>query len=415
VATTWYLDQAFHLDQEDSLHISGEGEILGDVIYTHAPLTNYEIEMKLEIEGDVQHAVLLDLLPLVPEKFRSSSILQAYLRTAGIHFGSFLTSVRDIVLLLGPNTVASNVYLRHLGALIGVEFPPEDESTPAEIRKTLADAVEWYKLKGTYRSIDIIALIQSFTVNIFDMYTNDYSTFVLTDWFVGDEDENPPGLDSSYYKSPHFGAEIVLNQTYTLSGTSLQYLWRSNFLDNFAAKVEKTRPVHTVPHYLLLLNPKTDEFGHLITTVGGQIKTKVTPNWQYSTKYFDLVGSGNFWSFDTGDLTFDTSAEGFLNSITKWVLGTGNYPSNLGDTSFTIENPVLEGVIAAEDITDEGPYFQFEFIVPKGAVQAGLSELGLYIPGTPDMLVVASTFPKLDKTALVELRAVVQIYKSDLS
>jgi hypothetical protein len=129
-----------------------------------------------------------------------------------------------------------------LGALIGVAFPPEDESTTAELRKTLADAVDWYKLKGTYQSIDIIALIQSFTVNVFDMYTNDYSSFVLTDWFVGDENENPPGLDGTYYKSPHFGAEVVLNQVYEPSGTSLRYLWQAGGLANFAAKVEETRP-----------------------------------------------------------------------------------------------------------------------------------------------------------------------------
>jgi len=384
---TWYLDQGFHLDDSYRQEISGELSFDGDVVYRHSPFAPHHLEMRMELEADVVHAVPLDLLPLVPEKFRKSSILQAYLRTAGIEFGQFLSSVRDIVLLLGPNTVASATYLRHLGALIGVEFPPEDESTIAEIRKVLADAVEWYKLKGTYQSVDIIALIQSFTVNLYDMYTNDYSTFILTDWFVGDEDENPPGLDSSYYKSPHFGAEIVLNQIYEPSGTSLRYLWKSGMLDNFRLKIEEVRPVHTVPHYLLLLNPKTDEFGHTVT-VDGEIQTKVTPDWQY------------------GD---------FINSVTKWVLGTGNYPSQISSSGFALQNPVLTGTIAAEDITVEDEYFQFEFIVPKGEVQLGLSELGLYVPGTPDVLVIGSTFPKLDKTSSVEVRVVVQVYKSDLS
>lgn len=411
----WYLDQGFYLDDQDRREISGEMDITGDVTYRHAPFTNYEMVMELELEADVTHSVPLDLLRLVPEKFRASEILQAYLQVAGIEFGQFLSSVKDIILLLGPNTVASVHYLRQLGALIGVEFPPEDESSAAEIRKTLADAVEWYKLKGTYRSVDIIALIQGFTVNIYDMYTNNYSTFVLTDWFVGDEDENPPGFDSTYYKSPHFGAEVVLDQVYTPSGTSLRYLWQSGYLDNFAAKIEETRPVHTVPHFLLLLNPKTDEFGNVITTTGGDIKTKVMSIWQHGAKYFDFTGSGDAWSFDTGQMEFDTSVEGFLKSITKWVLGTGNYPSTLGSTGFTIQNPVLAGTIAAEDITIEDDYFQLEFIVPKGTVQAGLSELGLYIPGAPDSLVLASTFPKLDKTSLVELRVVVQVYKTDLS
>lgn len=411
---TWYLDQGFHLDDGYRREISGELSFDGDVVYRHSPFAPHHLEMRMELEADVVHAVPLDLLSLVPEKFRKSSILQAYLRTAGIEFGQFLSSVRDIVLLLGPNTVASATYLRHLGALIGVEFPPEDESTIAEIRKVLADAVEWYKLKGTYQSVDIIALIQSFTVNIYDMYTNDYSTFVLTDWFVGDEDENPPGLDGSYYKSPHFGAEIVLNQIYEPSGTSLRYLWKSGMLDNFRLKIEEVRPVHTVPHYLLLLNPKTDEFGHVVT-VNGEIQTKVTSDWQYGTKYFDLPDSAEAWSFDTDQMQFDTSTTSFINSVTKWVLGTGNYPSQITSSGFALQNPVLTGTIAAEDITVEDDYFQFEFIVPKGIVQLGLSELGLYIPGASDVLVVGCTFPKLDKTSLVEVRVVVQVYKSDLS
>jgi hypothetical protein len=114
-------------------------------------------------------------------------------------------------------------------------------------------------------------------------------------------------------------------------------------------------------------------------------------------------------------MEFDTSAEGFLNSITKWVLGTGNYPSTLGDSSFSIETPVLTGTIDSADINVYDDYFQLEFIVPAGTVQSGLSELGLYIPGTPDELVLASTFPKLDKESTIELRVVVQVYKTDLS
>ena len=412
---TWYSDSGFYSDQADSREVLGELEITGDLTYHHRPFANYEMVMEMELEADVVHSVPLDLLPLVPEKFRESLILQTYLRVAGIRFGQFLSSIQDIILLLGSNTAASVKYLRHLGALIGVEFPPEDESTVAEIRKTLADAVDWYKLKGTYKSVDIIALIQSFTVNMFDMYTDDYSTFVLTDWFVGDEDENPPGLDATYYKSPHFGAEIVLNQVYTPSGTSLRYLWQAGYIDAFAAKVEETRPVHTVPHYLLLLNPKTDEFGHLIETTG-EIHTKVTTAWQYGAKYFDLAGSGNVWSFDTGEMDFDTSALGFLQTVVKWVMGTGNYPCHLSDSICVIEQPVLYGTIDSDDITVQDDYFMLEFIVPKGTVQSGLSELGLYIPGSPDdTLVLASCFPKLDKTADVELRVVVQIYKSDLT
>jgi hypothetical protein len=413
--SNWFLDEEFHLDRADSLGLEVEGDLSVDTTYHHSPLTTRELVIQGELSAVVRHTIALDLLPLIPEKFHSSQILRDYVTVVGVEFGIFLTSIRDIVKLLGPNTVASSLFLRHLGALIGVKFPPEDESTPAELRKTLAQAIDWYKMKGTYKSLDIFSLIDTFTINLYDMYTNDYESFLLVDWFVGDEDENPPGLDSSYYKSPHFGVEIVLDQVYTPSGTSLNYLWRSSFGDNFIAKVNETRPVHTVPHILILLNPKTDEFGNVIET-NGEIRSKVTSDWQYGAGYFDRPGSQNEWQFDDGGVGFDSSAEGFISSITKWVLGTGNYPCDLeSSATSSLEFPALEGTIDSDNITIEDEYFQFEFIVPKEIEQDDISELGLYIPGSPDTLVFLSCFPKIQKTDDVELRVVVQVYKSDLS
>jgi len=412
MATTWYLDEGFYLDQDELAVIEGTVEFEAEVVYKHRPFENLEMVIEVELDISVVHAVPLDLLPLIPEKFRDSAILQAFVDEAEIQFGDFLTKVRDIVLLLSPNTVSSMTYLRYLGALIGVTFPPEDESSEGEIRKILSQAIDWYKIKGTYESVQIIALTQSYSVDLFDMYTDDYATFLLTDWFVGEENENPPGLGPAYYKSPHFGVQVSLNQKYVVG--SQDHLWSKDFLDNFAQQLEDTRPVHTVPHYILLLNPKTDEYGHVIEVDGG-IKARVTLNWQYGTKYFDAVKSGHIWTFDSGLMTFDSSAEVIIRSITQWVLGTGNYPSHI-DTSAgpSIDHPVLTGSIDLDDIVIDSEKYQFEFIVPKSTVQSGLSELGLYIPGVPTLVFVA-TFPKVDLDGRVEFRVCVQVYKRDLS
>lgn len=410
MATTWHLDEGFHLDQENMAIIESELEFTADVVYHHRPFEDLEMIIEVELDIDILHAVPLDLMPLVPEKFRRSEILQAFISEAGIQFGDFLTKVRDIVLLLSPNTVSSRQYLRYLGALIGVTFPPEDESTEEEIRKILAQALDWYKLKGTYESTRIIAMTQSFGVNIFDMYTDDYSTFVLTDWFVGGENENPPGLGVTYYKSPHFGVEVRLNQIRIVG--SQNYLWYGSWLDNFAQQIEDTRPIHTVPHYILLLNPKTDEYRHKIEVSGG-IKTKLTSGWQFSTKYFDMVGSGQAWTFDSGAMTFDSSETAFIQSITKWTLGTGAMIDNSAGPQ--IQHAVLTGTIDVADITIDSEKYQFEFIIPKSVIESGITELGLSIPGTPDTLVLVSNFPKIDLDGRVEMRVVVQVYKSDLS
>lgn len=407
---TWYLDQSFYLDQEDSREITAEAEMSVEQVYQHNPFVGRELVMEHEFEVDVIADLPLDLMPLFPMKFHNSEILQDLVAELGIQVGNWLTKNEDIIKLLGPNTVASTTYIRYLGALIGVTFPPEDDSTEAELRKTLTDAIDWYKVKGTYDSINVIAAINQLAINIWDMYTNDYVNFYLTEWFVGDEDENPPGFDSTYYKSPHFGAEVVLDRVRVYG--SQNYLWYAGLSDNFVLLVEETRPVHTVPHYIIFLNPKTDERGNTIE-VSGSIFTRITSNWVVSQKYFDEATSGS-WTFDGGTMTFDNSDEGFVKSITKWVLGTGNYGGDVSATDFDIQNPVLTGTIAASDITLDAEKVSFEFIVPKATVQSGITELGLYVGGT-DTLVLASVFPKIDKTANEELRVVVEVYKSDLS
>jgi hypothetical protein len=407
---TWYLDQAYHLDQEDSIEIVGEADFSIDHSYQHNPFVDRELVMQHEFELDVIADIPLDLMPLFPEKFHGSTLLQELVAEFGIQVGNWLTKTEEIIKLLGTNTVASTTYIRYLGALIGVTFPPEDDSTEFELRKTLTDAISWYRVKGTYDSINVIAAINQLTINIWDMYTNDYVNFYLTEWFVGDEGENPAEFDSTYYKSPHFGAEVVLDRV-RLYG-SQDYLWYAGLGDNFIRLIEETRPVHTVPHYMILLNPKTDERGNAIT-VSGDIQAIITSNWTVSQRHFDEVSSGA-WFFDEGTMTFDNSDEGFAKSITKWVIGTGNYGGDVSDTGFDIQNPVLTGTIDTSDITFDEEKISFEFIIPTSTVQEGMTELGLYVGGT-DTLVLASVFPKIDKTSDVELRVVVEVYKEDLS
>ncbi len=385
-------------------------DVIGDLV----SLEGRDLEINCEFDIDVTHSVALDLMQLMPAKFRNSQILIDFVDVAELYVGDWLTSVRDIIKLLNSRSISSRVYLRNLGALIGVNFPPEDTSTEDEMRKTLDQAIEWYKLKGTYKSIQVVALIQQFAINVYDMYTDDYSTFKMVDWFVGDEGENPPGFDASYYKSPHFGVEILLNKVYGSDSPSISgivdHLWEVSKLDNLSDRVEETRPVHTVPHYVLLLNPKTDEFGNIVE-VSGEIKAKIMQDWQKSTKYFDGENSDEIWDFDDGTY-FDDSTTAFIQSITKWKFGKGG--QDVSDPSFDI-TAVVEGNIDPDDITIADDKITFEFIVPKSEVQDGLNELGLYVPGAPDLLVFASSFPLLDKDSRVEIKVLVEVYRESLA
>jgi hypothetical protein len=417
----WHLDEGLHLDQSVAAEIEGEGSFELDFASVIRAFDDLEIVGEIETSTNFQYSVFLDLLRLVPFKFHQpedkNEIFVEYIREVELEVGIWLTRVRDMVKLANPNTVTSRAYLNHLASLIGLELPPEDTSTEDEIRRSIAQAIDWYKVKGTYESVNIISLIQQYTANLFDMYTNDYVTFLLTDWFVGEENENPPGLDSSYYKSPHFGVEVVLDRTYSV-GTSIGsgsgasggsngsiFLWQASYLDNLFSAVEQTRPVHTVPHYILLLSPSTDEFGNVIT-VAGNIQTRVLTNWQVSAKYFD---ENPPWNFDDGE-NFDASVEAFIQSITKWELGTGS--NDIRSSSWTVANPVLTGSIDLANIVISQENVEFSFIVPKAVAQNGITELGLYT-STND-LVLGSVFPALDKDGRVELRVVVTVQKKNL-
>ena len=409
-------DDGYFSDSSSQAILDGEMDLLitNSIIQRPFSSEDRKLDVGFDLSMNLISSIGLDLMRLMPRKFRNSSILIDYLSEAGIQVGSWLTNVRDMVKLLNARTISDVKYLRYLGATIGVVFPPEDITSIGEMRKNILNAVDWYKVKGTYNSVQILSIIQSFIINLYDMYTDDYETFVSTEWFVGDEDENPPGLDSSYYKSPHFGVEILLNRIYESdSGTAsggLSHLWETDLLDNLYDKIEETRPVHTVPHYVLLLNPKTDEFGNVVE-VDGEIRTKVLGDWELSIKYFDEDDSDGSWYFDDS-MYFDESSEAFIKSITKWAVGTGDPDI---DGSFAIENEALSGTIDADDITISDEKVTFEFKIEKSVVQGNISELGLFVPGVVDKLVVGSVFPKINKDSRVELRVLVEVYRKDLS
>jgi len=426
----WHFDEGYHYDNSEAVEIVAEMELEISYQHIHRPFQNLEITAEIEIDYDLVHAISLDLLRLIPTKYHNAQILLDYIDEVELEIGSWLTSVRDIVKLSNPNLVSTRKYLKNLAALIGLDLPPEDDSTEDEIRRSISQAIDWYKIKGTYKSIEVIALIQKFSVNIYDMYTNDYNTFYLQNWFVGEENENPPGFDATYYKSPHFGIEILLNQVYSgegsgasgsgVSGSGVSgsegfptaHLWRTSYLDNFYKLVEQTRPVHTVPHYILFLNPKTDELGHVIE-VSGNIQTRILGDWEYTTKYFDMIKDDPSlaWDFDDEVTYFDESTTSFIYSVTKWVLGTGS--NDINSSSWVLEEPVLTGTIDSNNIEITEEKITYSFVVPKLIAQNGIRELALYT--NDDKLVLGSVFPSIDKDPRTELKVTVEIFREDLS
>jgi len=362
------------------------------------------IDMHLDIDEDSGYSKFLDLMLLVPEKFRGSVALQQFLSEAGLQVGTWIGSINDMVQNLDPYNVSDD-YIYYLASLIGFTIQGDITTDISEKRRQLTQAVAWYKMKGTYRSLQYAMYLSGININIWDMYTNDYVTFVQEPWFTGAVGENPPGLDSSYYKSPHIGIEMVLDTV--LGSASDPYLFDGTAFTAVSPYFEQTRPVNVVIEYYISLNPITDKTG-VATTVPGDIKTCVIgDDWSALQYNFDASASSSLsTAFDDG-MYFDFGY-GFLSSINKYKLGTGNKGVSPDTSGFDLQTVVLTGdVTSFTQYTDRVEYL---IMVPNTTVQAGVSELGLYLSdGTT--LEIASTFPDVDITTGIGTRILLKLYK----
>ena len=411
----WYFDDFYNFDPEGQSEIT----IVSDVDLGGANNKEWfhyreprDILIISDIESYVDYIKFIDLLPLVPEKFRDSDILKLYIRYAGQYVGSWQSKIDDIEKLLNPNTVG-DTYIQYLADLIFLTVTENENSTLEDLRKQVRQAMDWYRVKGTYESLNIAAYMNGVDVNIYDFYTTDYLTiWSPQEWWAGDEGENPPGLSSAYYKSAHFGIEYVLNQVFQPG--SDQYLWRGNLFTNLQEYVERLRPVNTVPHYILKAAPETTESGE-VETVPGEIQCAVLGDWDVTRKNFDMwyLSSDDEWNFDNdaygGDkVYFDQAYDTFLTDTNRWVVGTGNKGGSPGDTGFTIENPVANGIV--NNINVYSDRTEYDFIVGPGLDITGVSEIGLY---SSDGLIlrIGCTCPDIDLISSVELRVVITVFQ----
>jgi len=210
-------------------------------------------------------------------------------------------------------------------------------------------------------------------------------------------------------------------------GTGLGYLFTGSMYTNMLAYVELVRPVNVVTHYTALMSPVLDNTGN-VTTVDGNIQSVITGSWVTTQGYFDsrqvqnvianvsdsvrdsnndiVQAEGATGDFFDGLTNFDNSPTAFYNSITRWKLGIGN-KGVTPDTNWTaLQTVVLSGLVNETRIYQNRVEYEFE--LPNTVVQAGISEMGLFLANGMTMKVV-STFPNIDLVAGVALRVIVTV------
>lgn len=414
ISTGLYHDDGLNWDAEGTNVVDMALEVLLGVqkYYSQELL---DIDMHLDVTADENYAGFIDLMSLIPETFRDSVSLQEFMDVAGLYAGTWIGYINDLVQLLDPYSV-SDEYMQNLADLLHVSLPSPDFVSTAERRRVLLTAIDWYKSKGTYGIFSYLSYLFNINLTIWDLYTNNYTTFVKEPWFSGKTTENPPGLDSSYYKSPHIGLEVVLNQVYGVDPN--KHLFLTSMYTDLAPYVDIVRPVNVVPHYSIFLNPQSNETG-VAVEIPGEIKTCVIGAWGVSKNYFNQsevwdIGYSGFGGYSGLPLYFNdgiffdaSNRDAFLNSVTKWKLGIGNKGVSPDVPGWAMETPILAGDISRITIYSDRTEYEFTVV---GSSQQGISELGLYMTNG-FTLTVGCTFPDIDLDPAVELRVLVIIYK----
>ena len=331
---------------------------------------------------------------------------------APISVAEIVDKIAGISTFFNPRSVPEE-YLQDLASLLGATLQSPDYASAFERRDDLIATVDWYKIKGTYQSIQVISFITGLQFRLFDMYTNDYTNFVVQDWFVSKGSQNPEGLDQTYYKSPHFGLFAWLKKVHPagtyFEGELGEHLWRPSLWgipgvpeSSVDYYVEKTRPVNTVPHYGLFLECLTDQ-SHLPFTVFDEngvpaISSVTTSDWWFGNLLFDGdSGEGGIFDENPAHL-FDAGIKTFLDSVDTWKIGTSGKFLMWPGTVATIDTVRGTGLIEKYKIFDDR--IEFDLTIPKELVlttdPTGITELGLYQSST-DNLVALSTFKAIYK------------------
>jgi hypothetical protein len=449
-----------HFDQGVSAMFTGLPKFsFKDQSYTTIEIGNLIVRERYI--GVEDYSKYVDLMRLIPAKFRTSVVLQQFVYQMGLDVGTWIGDINDLEQNLDPYYVAQQ-YLPYLARLIGLTIVSDATTSDDNKRQQLLQAIDLYRMKGTYNSLKRAAYLSNVNVEIFDKYCsaasgysgysgaamnyND-SKFVNEPWWAGPVGTNPPDLDSTYFKTPHGG--IVLPLTVVQGTAPTQYLYKPEMLSHFITTAEAVRPVNVVIHYTITLNGQTDKSGTAVTT-DGNVNTCLIGGWLFPALTFDFSGwnavsgySGTGvwtgWSGYSG-YWFDQGVSGYSGSgvYSGWHAASG-YSGGAYNALFFDQTPdvalrgisnvkfgngskntvptqywVLQSHIPTMDrgvdkITIYPEYALYEINVPKATVQSGISELGLYLTDNTT-LKIGCTFPDIDLDGSVELKIAIKFY-----
>lgn len=175
----------------------------------------------------------------------------------------------------------------HLGRTIGVEI---DDAEPAEYRRALvANAVLFYRIKGTVQSYKVRGKISGFDIDVFNMFRIDPSLIPLFDpedifeipfgsgiWYT----DQPPGAVSG--APAEVSCDYCLTSSIKLSFTIVKpqppaVVGQANFTDRVIAKLRDIIPIHVRELLFEIVAIILVDEHQYIDTDGRQVEETFTP------------------------------------------------------------------------------------------------------------------------------------------
>lgn len=157
-------------------------------------------------------------------------------------------------------------YLPYIATILGYDLNRSDST--ASQRRQLKNAVAWYKVKGTFESFKILFYSLGYKINLLELWTEDYVTFVSSlpanygihvglPTYTDNADAVPPDdvrlieNGGTFYRTPHFAIDFAnIFTAPNLTAEGLRYILN---------RISLIRPAHTVLEYLKFLLGMCDD------------------------------------------------------------------------------------------------------------------------------------------------------------
>ena len=140
-------------------------------------------------QNSIWEAIKDNVLAITPDnstywryvREQNKSLLRTFIDELNMNVGSWLSKIDDLQRIIDKYEV-SETYIDYLAALIDLKFLNIQNLTLDDKKRQLIEAINWYKIKGSYNALNFLIRSTNRECDIYDLWTHNYSDFIPTNW-----------------------------------------------------------------------------------------------------------------------------------------------------------------------------------------------------------------------------------------